>query len=133
MYEIKRLTEEQVEEIENRLTNYDNDFLPKPVDGDIHFGIFDGDHLIGGVDACMTSFRILYVSTVFVDEAYRNKGVGKRLMVHLEEEARKLGAELIRLDTFNWQGRDFYKAIGYEEVGMYAAKGFSEHFFLKVL
>ena len=44
-----------------------------------------------------------------------------------------LGANILRLDTFNWQGRDFYIKCGYEEVGRYESPedGFSEHFFIK--
>ena len=42
---------------------------------------------------------------------------------------------MIRLDTFDWQGQDFYRALGYETVGQYenAEDGFSEYFFLKRL
>lgn len=133
MYEIKDLNRDQVDYIENRLDEYDNNFLPKPLDGFIQIGAFDNGKLIGGLDACTTSFRILYVSTVFVDENYRRKGVAKSLMEGLEQRAKELGADMIRLDTFDWQGRDFYKSIGYKEVGSYETEDFSEHFYLKTL
>jgi GNAT superfamily N-acetyltransferase len=133
MYEIKNLTKEQVVDIDNRLEEFDNKFMPKPLDGYIQIGAFDKGKLIGGVDACITSFRILYVSTVFVDEEYRQKGVGRSLMNQLEHRAKELGADMIRLDTFDWQGRDFYKSIGYIEVGRYETEGFSEYFYLKKL
>lgn len=131
MYEIKDLTKNQVDDIESKLEEYDNKFLPKLLDGFVQIGAFDNEKLIGGVDACMTSFRILYVSTVFVDEDYRRKGVGKFLMEQLEQRAKKLGADMIRLDTFDWQGRDFYRTIGFKEVGCYETEEFSEHFYLK--
>ena len=56
-------------------------------------------------------------------------------MQEMESRAKKMGANIIRLDTFNWQGKDFYEAIGYEMVGSYENKfdGYSEHFFLKRL
>ncbi|SCZ08552.1 GNAT family N-acetyltransferase [Alkaliphilus peptidifermentans] len=133
MYEIKNLTKTQVSDIENKLEEYDNKFLPKPLDGFVQIGAFDNGKLIGGVDACMTSFRILYVSTVFVDEEYRRKGVGKLLMEQLEQRAKELGADMIRLDTFDWQGREFYKSIGFKEVGRYDTEEFSEHFYLKII
>lgn len=133
MYEIKDLTIEQVDNIENRLDEYDNKFLPKPLDGFIQIGAFDNGKLIGGLDACMTSFSILYVSTVFVDEDYRREGIGKLLMVELEQRARQWGVEMIRLDTFDWQGKEFYESIGFKEVGMYETDEFSEHFYLKIL
>lgn len=133
MYEIKDLTIDQVDDIENRLDEYDNKFLPKPLDGFIQIGAFDNGKLIGGVDACMTSFSILYVSTIFVDEDYRREGIGKLLMQELEQRARQWGVDMIRLDTFDWQGKEFYESIGFKEVGMYETEEFSEHFYLKIL
>ena len=35
--------------------------------------------LIAGLDACITAFKILYLSTVYVDEAYRLSGREQRL------------------------------------------------------
>ena len=42
---------------------------------------------------------------------------------------------MIRLDTFNWQGKEFYEALGYEIVGRYEndEEGYAEYFFLKRL
>ena len=133
--EIIELNEEQIEEIEDKLSAYDQDFIKFKLDGTIQIGIKENGKLIAGLDACMTAFKILYVSTVFVEEPYRRKGYGSKLMQEMENRARKLGANIIRLDTFNWQGKEFYNAIGYEMVGSYENKleGYSEHFFLKRL
>jgi GNAT superfamily N-acetyltransferase len=127
------LNDMQAEDIENRLSNYDNKHIKYNISGGIRIGMVINDKLIAGVDACMTAFKILYVSTVFVDENYRKNKIGTYLMKEVERRAKLLNANMIRLDTFNWQGRDFYKALGYEEVGFYENKidGFSEHFFLK--
>ena len=53
----------------------------------------------------------------------------------IENRAASLGANLIRLDTFDWQGVDFYKSLGYEQVGYYKSESdnFSEYFLLKKL
>lgn len=132
---IIELNDPQLDDIENRLYEYDNKHMSNTISGSIRIGVVDGDKLIAGADACMTAFRILYVSTVFVDGEYRNKKVGTLLMKEIEERAKLLGANMIRLDTFNWQGRDFYLSLGYEEVGSYENEidNFSEHFFLKRL
>lgn len=134
-YKITELNEIDVEDIENRLNEYDKTHIPYNISGSVRIGVKHGDKLIAGVDACMTAFKILYVSTVFVDEGYRNNKIGTLLMNEVEKRARLLGANMIRLDTFNWQGRDFYHSLNYEEVGYYESKdeGFSEHFFLKRL
>ena len=44
----------------------------------------------------------------------------------MEHRAKKLGANRIRLDTFDWQGYEFYKSLGYEEVGQYYCE--EDHF-----
>ena len=123
----------QLEWLENSLEQYDNDHIATRTEGHLKIGITVDGELAGGVDACMTAFHILYVSTVYVDEKYRGMGLGKRLMQETERQAKALGANLIRLDTFDWQGAAFYRALGYEQVGAYDCPedGFAEYFFLK--
>ena len=128
------LKEKQVEDIESRLEAYDEKYTKHDLDGVIQIGIVnEQDQLIGGLDACITSFNILYVSTLFVDEKYRRKGYGRQMIEEMERRAKKMGVNTIRLDTFDWQGKDFYLAMGYEIVGHYENKedGYSEYFFLK--
>ena len=127
------LTEEQVEFIENKLDEYDENYIKYKLNGQIQIGIEENGKVVAGLDACMTAFKILYVSTVFVSDEYRRKGYGKKLIVEMEKRAKSLGANTIRLDTFNWQGKEFYEALGYEMVGQYTNDddGYSEYFFLK--
>ncbi len=127
------LTEEQAEEIESRLSEFDEKYITYRMDGSIRIGIEEDGKLIAGLDACVTAFRILYVSTVFVDEAYRRKGYGARLIREMEKRAAAMGVNTVRLDTFNWQGKDFYEAMGYTAAGHYenADDGYSEYFFVK--
>ena len=132
---IIELNEEQAEEIETRLTTFDESHIPCRMTGGVRIGAEENGKLIAGLDACVTAFRILYVSTVFVDEAYRRKGVGSRLIREMEKRAAGMGVTVIRLDTFGWQGKEFYEAMGYECAGHYeiAGEGWSEYFFLKRL
>ncbi len=133
--EIIDLNEEQCEDIEQRLEAYDAQHITYKLPGSVSLGIMKDGALIAGADGCMTAFKIFYVSTVFVDEQHRGRGAGRELMAALEKRAAGLGANLIRLDTFDWQGAEFYRRLGYEQVGMYehATDGFSEYFFLKRL
>ncbi len=127
------LTEEQAEDIEERLSAFDESHITYKMDGCVRIGMEENGRLIAGLDACVTAFRILYVSTVFVDEEYRRKGVGARLIREMEKRAARMGVNAIRLDTFDWQGKEFYEALGYTAVGHYdhAEDGYSEYFFLK--
>ena len=130
---ITDLTEEQAEDIETRLSAFDESHITYKMDGCIRIGMEDNGRLIAGLDACVTAYRILYVSTVFVDEEYRRKGVGAALIREMEKRAARMGVNAVRLDTFNWQGKEFYEALGYTAVGHYdhAEDGYSEYFFLK--
>lgn len=130
---IVNLNEEQVDEIETRLETYDENYITYKMNGSIQIGMEDDGKLIAGLDACVTTFKILYVSTVFVDEEYRRKGIGERLIREMEKRAFEMGVNTIRLDTFDWQGKDFYEALGYKCVGQYdnTEDGYSEYFFLK--
>ena len=131
--EIIDLNEEQVEDIETRLSLYDENHIKEKIDGCIQIGVEDEGKLIAGLDACITAFKILYVSTVFVDEAYRRQGVGTRMIREMEKRAIAMGVNTVRLDTFNWQGKEFYEALDYQCVGHYdnVEDGYSEYFFLK--
>ena len=129
------LTDAQVTHVEEMLSAFDEKFITYKMDGSIQIGIEENGKLIAGLDACITAFKILYVSTVFVEEAYRRKGYGKRLMDEMEKRARDMGVNTIRLDTFNWQGKAFYEALNYTSVGSYENEidGYSEYFFIKRL
>ena len=131
--EIIDLNEEQVEDIESRLSSFDENYITYKMNGCIQIGVEDDGKLIAGLDACITAFKILYVSTVFVDEEYRRKGIGARLIREMERRAVAMDVNTVRLDTFNWQGKEFYEALDYQCAGHYdnAEDGYSEFFFLK--
>ena len=129
------LNEEQAEDIETRLSMFDQNYITYKMDGCIRIGIEENGKLIAGLDACITAFKILYVSTVFVDEEYRREGIGAQLIREMEKRAVAMGVNTIRLDTFDWQGKEFYEALGYEVVGHYDndVDGYAEYFFMKRL
>ena len=132
---IIELNEQQVEQIEEKLTAFDDRFIPQKLEGSIQIGIEEDGKIVAGLDACITTFRILYVSTVYVEEAYRRRGLGKRLVEEMEKRAKAMGVNTIRLDTFSWQGKEFYEALGYQVAGSYenTLDGYAEYFFVKQL
>ncbi|MBP3939994.1 MAG: GNAT family N-acetyltransferase [Christensenellaceae bacterium] len=130
---IIELNELEMEKIEESLGAFDENYIQYKLEGSIRIGIEEDGKIVAGLDACITAFRILYVSTVFVEEAYRRKGYGRKLIREMESRAAKMGVNTIRLDTFSWQGKEFYEALGYEIVGQYEneADDYAEYFFLK--
>ena len=127
------LNEEQMEGVEDKLSAFDENYITYKMNGSIQIGIEEDGKIVAGLDACITAFKILYVSTVFVDEDCRRKGYGKRLINEMEKRAKEMGVNTIRLDTFSWQGKEFYEALNYEIVGSYENKedSYAEYFFLK--
>lgn len=127
------LSEEQVEEIQDNLEAYNDEHIKYRIEGGIALGIEEDGSLVAGLVSYMSVYKILYVDTVFVNEHYRRRGYGRRLMEEMEKQAKEKGVTIIRLDTFDWQGRDFYCSLGYEEVGRYRSEedDFEESFFLK--
>ena len=129
------LSEEQIETVCQSLADFDRNHIGYRLNGSVNIGIELDGRLVAGLNGYMTAFKILYIDTVFVEEEYRRQGLGRELLEEAESRAKALGANRIRLDTFNWQGREFYLKLGYEEVGQYSSPedGFSEHFFVKIL
>ena len=59
----------------------------------------------------------LFVQFFWIDEKYRRKGLGKRLLDMAEQEARRRDAKNVYLDTFSFQAPGFYEKLGYREFG----------------
>lgn len=78
----------------------------------------DQGEFIGGINAEVVSWGILFVALLFVKEAYRGKGYGAKLLNQVEKAAKEKGAYLAHLDTFDFQGKDFYLKQGYEIFGI---------------
>lgn len=82
-----------------------------------------------------TAYAWLFVELLFVPETLRGRGVGRALMQEAEDEARARGAVGVWLDTFGFQARPFYEALGYRVFGEIAdyPPGFSRYYLQKRL
>ena len=77
----------------------------------------ESGNIIAGCSACMYGGNILYIELLWVDETRRRQGVGLSLLRAVEDEARRQGAYLAHLDTFDFQARGFYEKQGYTLFG----------------
>jgi ribosomal protein S18 acetylase RimI-like enzyme len=59
----------------------------------------------------------LHITDLWLAEAARGNGLGRRLMGLAEDEARADGCRYVYLDSHTFQAPDFYKKLGYEEFG----------------
>lgn len=76
------------------------------------------DEIIGGINAEMYMWKMLYIHILWVHEHYRGKDLGSRLIQTVENEAKKHGCTLAHLDTFDFQAKDFYLKQGFEIFGV---------------
>lgn len=63
---------------------------------------------------------VSWVEEIMVNENYRSKGVGKKMMEEIERIAKSIDSKLIGLATR--RAANFYKKIGYEESATYFRK-----------
>jgi N-acetylglutamate synthase-like GNAT family acetyltransferase len=72
--------------------------------------------LVGGVTASV-SFSILFINNIWVGEDDRLTGIGRELMLAVENEGRKRHAKTACVDTLSTQAPEFYEKLGYVEFG----------------
>lgn len=78
--------------------------------------IFARDHsskIIGGLKGYI-GWGWLYISTLWVNDSYRSKGLGSELLLKAEELALEHGIPYSFLGTTEFQARGFYEKNGYE-------------------
>ncbi|HEX4734173.1 MAG TPA: GNAT family N-acetyltransferase [Thermoleophilaceae bacterium] len=75
------------------------------------------------------------VKRMYVVPEARGRGVGRRLLDRLEDEARVLGYTRLRLDTGAQltEAQELYRSAGYREIGDYNGNSAASHWFEKQL
>jgi GNAT superfamily N-acetyltransferase len=114
-------SEEQINVIQNGLTNYNKKFpggeldIPTP---DISLILLDrNQNIMGGVITSMLA-GIMHLEVLWVDEKLRRKGLGKDLVLTAEKLGRKKGYPASQTWTFSFQAPEFYQSIGYKIKGI---------------
>lgn len=77
----------------------------------------DGE-VVAGINSILYCWNCFYIDVLWVKEAFRNKGYGLALLNEVEKVAKENGCNLIHLDTFDFQAKDFYLKHGYEIFGV---------------
>ena len=86
--------------------------------------IFDGEEAAGIATwrwtyATFAAARSIYLEDLFVRPAFRGRGYGKALLVHLAKTAAEAGAVRVEWQVLDWNkpSIDFYEGIGARPVG----------------
>lgn len=77
----------------------------------------ENGQIIGGILGG-TYWGWMYIDILWVNEHYRRRGLGSKLLSEAEKEAVHRGCHHVHLDTMSWQAPDFYIKHGYEVIGV---------------
>lgn len=104
------------------------------ITGDYCYHVKDGDALVAGIVAYGT-LDALEVELLYVDEAYRGKGLGASLLAHAEDMARKDGLVRVLLNTYSFQAPGFYEKLGYARLFEISPcfGEYSQYYYMKML
>ena len=116
-YEIRRGDEKDAEILSGKLREYDSTIAPRehehiPLSKKImnkNGRIIAG--FVGGVDG----WNGTDLDALWVEEKYRNQGIGSWLLGELEREIKENGADVMFIEAFDWNV-GFFKKNGYERV-----------------
>jgi GNAT superfamily N-acetyltransferase len=76
----------------------------------------DGESIVAGL-AGETYSGWLFIRYLWVGEALRGKGIGRKLMAGAEARALERGCHSAYVDTFSFQAPGFYPKLGYAVFG----------------
>ena len=72
--------------------------------------------IVGGAHGDLWGASV-HIAAMWVDDSYRGKGYGSKLLTKVEEYAARHGHRLAYLETTSFQARPFYEGLGYEVFG----------------
>ncbi|RKE04514.1 GNAT family N-acetyltransferase [Marinifilum flexuosum] len=116
-------------EFNNSQTEKNADEINKPIEIIVRD---DKGEIIGGLYG-RSIWGTLEIKTFVVKAQNRNKGIGKKIILEAEKEAKKRNCRFISLDTFSFQAPKFYEKLGFEKVGTETdfPKGFDKYYYRK--
>ena len=120
--------------IDEGLGAYNAPFLQDPTYS--YFGLFVRDEAgairAGLIGHCYAGW--LFVQLLWVHADLRRRGIGRGLIAEAERHAHQFGCHSAWLDTFSFQGPDYYPRLGYREFArLDVPPGHQRIFFRKVL
>jgi len=90
--------------------------------------------IVGGIVGEVWT-TVLFIQFFWIEQKFRGRNFGTRLITAIEDEAKRFGATRSYLDTMSFQAPGFYRSCGYEEFGSidgYPA-GVTRHWLTKTL
>jgi GNAT superfamily N-acetyltransferase len=126
-----RPSTEDWDRLGNALDIYNREFLGKTGFSRMGFFVRDGSGEIKAGLVGTTYAGWLFVAELWVHADLRRRGIGGELLAQAERRAVELGCHSAMLDTFSFQGPQFYPRFGYEIYGTLDYPPDHQRFFLK--
>lgn len=111
------MSEDDHEAIYDGLMEYSERFAPDRCYELLAVALRDESGALCGGLLGSTRWEWLQVEILWVHESLRGGGFGSRLLKAAEDHAISLGCRSARLDTFDFEAREFYEKAGYRVYG----------------
>ena len=90
------------------------DVVIRSIDGSTCFGVYDGNRQIGFARVITDHATFAYLADVFIDKAYRKKGISKQLMTYIMEHDSLKGIRSFMLATLD--AHALYEHFGFKSL-----------------
>jgi len=116
------------------LIGYNTEKVGKPKYKRFAISLRERGKIVGGIVGEVWT-TVLFIQFFWMEQKYRGKDFGTKLIKVIEDEARKFGATRSYLDTMSFQAPGFYRSCGYKEFGSIEGYpgGVTRHWFTKAL
>jgi GNAT superfamily N-acetyltransferase len=121
--------------IDHGLRGYNRRFFDRGTTTTLCATVRDADGTIVGGCIFHLRWHWLEIADLWLDDAWRGRGLGRALLASVEAEAVRRGCTKSRLDTASFQARPFYEKQGYVVFGTIAdyPPGHAVHYMTKQL
>ncbi|SHF48156.1 GNAT family N-acetyltransferase [Pedobacter caeni] len=92
------------------------------------------NEIVGGLYG-RSIWGTLEINKCVVIPKNRNEGIGRKLIIEAEKEAKNRNCRFISLNTFSFQAPEFYEKLGFEKIGTETdfPKGLEKRYYRKKL
>lgn len=96
----------------------DDEKYDKRVYSECGYIIFEGDEMVGVLSFTILWDNLPFLNLIFVQEAFRGKGMGSKAILDWEEEMRKQGYSMVLISTqVDETAQHLYRKLGYIDCG----------------